>query len=93
MEPVHNPAQIHASSDVSVESGSPASDALAKEKHRRLFQRGLKWLCMGILLMAASFGINFLLFHSGGSFAAFMYTLTTLGAVCILKGMVDIMGF
>ena len=72
MEPMHKPTHIHAPSDLLMESGSPASDALAKEKHRRLFQRGLKWLCMGILLMAVSFGINFLLFHSEVSFAAFM---------------------
>lgn len=93
MEPLHNPTQIHTPADLRTESGDPVFDALAKEKHRRLFQRGLKWLCMGILLMAVSFGINFLLFHSEGSFAAFMYTLTTLGTVCIVKGLVDIMGF
>jgi len=89
MEPLPGPTQTHAPSDLD----SPASDALTKEKHQRLFQRGCKWLFMGILLMALSFGINFLLFHSEGSFAVFMYTLTTSGAVCIMKGLVDIMGF
>ncbi len=93
MEPLHDPTHIHTPADLLMESGNPASEALAKEKHQRLFQRGLKWLCTGILLMAVSFGINFLLFHSEGSFAAFMYTLTTLGTVCIMKGLVDIMGF
>lgn len=93
MEPLHNPTQVHAPADLHMESGTSASDALSKEKHQRLFQRGLKWLCVGIVLMAVSFGINFLLFHSEGSFAAFMYALTTLGTVCIVKGLVDIMGF
>ncbi len=45
----------------------------------------MKWLGAGIILMAVSFGINFLLFHSDTSFIAIMYVLTTLGTACIIK--------
>lgn len=93
MEPLHNPTQIQPSADISMESGSPAIDTHAKERHQRLFQRGLKWLCMGVSLMAVSFGVNFILFHSDSSFVAIMYVLTTAGAACILKGLVDVLGF
>jgi len=69
------------------------SEASSKERLQRLFQRGLKWLGAGILLMAVSFGVNFFLFESGGSFQTSMYVLTSIGAICILKGLVDMLGF
>ena len=68
------------------------TDAAAQENHQRLFQRGLKWLGAGVLLMAVSFGINFFLFDSG-SFQTSMYILTSMGAICIMKGLVDMLGF
>jgi len=69
------------------------TDPALKEKYQRLFQRGLKWLGAGIFLMAVSFGINFFLFQTEVSFVNAMYILTSLGAVCITKGLVDILGF
>lgn len=70
-----------------------ATETLSKEQQQRLFQHGLKWLGTGIVLMALSFGINFFLFDSGGSFQTSMYVLTSVGAICIFKGLVDILGF
>ena len=69
------------------------TDPALKEKYQRLFQRGLKWLGAGILLMAVSFGINFFLYQADVSFTTVMYVLTSLGAVCIMKGLMDILGF
>lgn len=63
-----------------------------KEKHLRLFQRGLKWLGTGIFFMALSFGINFFSQESVQSVVISMYILTSLGAVCITKGLVDMLG-
>ena len=93
MESPHNPTPFEVPADVSASSDTPALEALAKEKHRRLMQRGQKWLGAGLMLMGLSFGINFLLFHSDRSFTTIMYVLTTLGAAFIVKGLVDIMGF
>lgn len=64
-----------------------------KEKHRRLFKRGVKWLGGGLIFTAISFAVTFVMFQNdGGSFQTIMYVLNTLGVVCIMKGMVDIMG-
>ncbi|MBP6826484.1 MAG: hypothetical protein KA165_07995 [Saprospiraceae bacterium] len=93
MESPHNPTPFHVPADISTVSDNPALDALAKEKHRRLMQRGQSWLGAGLLLMGLSFGINLLLFHSDGSFVTVMYVLTTLGTGFIVKGLVDILGF
>lgn len=90
MEPLHHPNQDYNTSDASLDLGA---DAEAKEKHRRLFQRGLRWLGAGVSLMAISFGVNFLLFHSDTSFTTVMYTLTSLGTLCLVKGLADILGF
>jgi len=53
---------------------------------------GLRWLGLGVLLMGISFSVNFLLDDAGTSYVVVMYTLTTLGAACILKCMVNILG-
>lgn len=71
----------------------PPDDSALKEKHQRLFQQGLLWLGAGIFLMAVSFGINFFLYQADVSFITAMYVLTSLGAVCIMKGLMDILGF
>lgn len=63
-----------------------------KEKYARLFQRGLRWLGAGVLLMAVSFGVNFFVHESLGAIVISMYILTTAGAVCIFKGLVDMLG-
>lgn len=75
------------------EMDDSATETLSKEQQQRLFQQGLKWLGAGIVLMAVSFGVNFFLFDSGGSFQTSMYVLTSVGAICIFKGLVDILGF
>jgi len=68
-------------------------EAVAKEVHERLFNRGVRWLCVGMFLMALSFGINFLLSDSGTSVVAFMYIVTSMGVLCIMKSLADILGF
>lgn len=66
----------------------------SKEKNLRLFQRGLTWMAVGVGIMGLSFMIQFLLFQSGDrSFIVPMYVLTTLGALCVMKGLVDAFGF
>lgn len=69
------------------------SNAISKEEHKRLFNRGLKFLCAGVALMGISFAINYLLFHSDQSFEIPMYIMTTVGSVCIIKSLGDILGF
>ncbi len=86
MEPIHNTKPDLAAAGTTSDPGS-------KDKHQRLFERGLIWLGIGVFLMALSFGINFLLFQSDKSFLNAMYILTSLGAVCIMKGLADILGF
>ena len=94
MEPTHHTQQDRAAAaGASSEQAAPTTDALSAETHQRLFQRGLKWLGAGILLMATSFGVNFLLYDTDTSFQTSMYVLTSLGAVCIMKGLVDMLGF
>lgn len=67
--------------------------ALAKEKHQRLFKQGMMWLLAGGVLMGLSFAINFILYHSDGNFHTMMYVLTSVAAIMITKGLVDILGF
>jgi hypothetical protein len=64
-----------------------------KEKHQRLTRNGTLWIVAGAFLMGSSFVLNYFMFHSGGSFGWYMYGFTTLGSICILKGLVDILGF
>ncbi len=71
---------------------SPVQE-LPPEQHKRLFRRGILWLGAGVALMGLSFCVNYCLFHSEQSFHGVMYTMTTIGAVCITKGMGDILGF
>lgn len=66
---------------------------ISQAEHKRLFQRGAKWLCAGLLLMGMSFLINFMLFHSDVSFNTAMYLITSAGGVCIIKGLADMVGF
>jgi hypothetical protein len=70
----------------------PQLDAEKKAKNARLFKNGLIWLGIGIFLMAISFGINFLFYNTGKPFGVFMYVLTTVGAIFIMKGLVNILG-
>ena len=94
MESIHDTEPNLVTAGTSSESSSPAViDAAAKERHQRSFQRGTVWLGVGMFLMAVSFGINFFLFQADKSFLTAMYILTSVGAVCIMKGLVDILGF
>lgn len=85
MEP-NNSNQSNAPNDTNAEA--------TKEKNLRLFQRGLTWMAIGVGIMGLSFMIQFLLFQSDDrSFIVPMYVLTTLGALCVMKGFVDAFGF
>lgn len=74
------------------ESFVPVANETLKEKHKRFFKRGCHWVGFGAMTLGISFGINFVLFHSNGAFIPFMYILTSLGAVCVMKGLMDIFG-
>lgn len=93
MESTHTSSHDSQSNESSVESNAVSLVADSKAAHQRLFKRGIGWLCVGVFLMALSFGINFFLFHSTYSFTTMMYLLTTLGTVCIVKSLADILGF
>lgn len=43
--------------------------------------------------MALSFGVNFLLEDSEQLVVKIMYVSTSLGALCMMKGLVDMLGF
>lgn len=86
MEPIHNTTHNNVA-EVNI-----ANDAEMREKNRRAAQRGRVWLCAGVGLMGLSFGINFLMFHSDQSFTTVMYVMTTLGSVCIVKSLADLLG-
>ncbi len=86
MEPIHNTTHNNVA-EVNI-----ADDAEMREKNRHAAQRGRVWLCAGVGLMGLSFGINFLMFHSDQSFTTVMYVMTTLGAVCIVKSLADLLG-
>ncbi|MFM8373466.1 MAG: hypothetical protein ACKOCO_13865 [Bacteroidota bacterium] len=77
----------------SVEVPATTSDNISQEQHQRLFKRGILWLGAGVALMGLSFCVNYCLFHAEQSFHFVMYSMTTLGAVCMTKGMGDILGF
>ncbi|WP_353485360.1 hypothetical protein [Haliscomenobacter sp.] len=88
MEPTPNP------NDPGLEIQAPILDNKDKEKHVRLLKRGLIWIATGVIVCGLSFAIQYLLFHSGDqSLITYMYVLTSVGAVFILKGMIDIIGF
>lgn len=71
-----------------------ANAEATKEKNLRLFHRGLTWMAVGVGIMGLSFMIQFLLFQSDDrSFIVPMYVLTTLGTLCVMKGLGDAFGF
>lgn len=93
MEVSNLPEQDFNASDSSPEGRDNETGIALKEKYQRLFQRGLRWLGAGVVLMAISFAVNFFLFQADKSFITIMYVMTTAGAVCIVKGLADILGF
>lgn len=92
MEKFDNSQQDNPAAHSTSEHLIASTESLRKEKHNRLFLRGCKWLGVGAVLMGLSFGINFILFHADMPFKTVMYLLTSLGAVCIAKGIFDILG-
>jgi hypothetical protein len=93
MEPMHHLNQDNLSSQASLEQHAPIVDAISKEHHQRLFKRGLNWLGAGVLMMALSFGINFFLSGTDVSVTTVMYVMTSVGTLCIIKALGDILGF
>lgn len=93
MEHLNNLSQEYNYSDSALEANTPEMSTVSNADHQRLFKRGLKWLAVGAFLMLSSFAINFLLFHSDTSFVTIMYVMTTLGALCFMKCLADMLGF
>ncbi len=85
-DPEYRPAETR------FEPQASAIDDAKKEKFERLLKRGQQWLGAGVCLMGLSLLLNFLLLEGGISFATVMYIVTSLGALCMIKGIVDIMG-
>ena len=92
MDKFDNSQQDNSAAHATSEQLISSTDDFRKEKHNRLFLRGCKWLGAGVVVMGLSFCINFILFHADVSFTTIMYILTSLGAVCIAKGLFDILG-
>lgn len=92
MSQFHNPMQDNTSADSTLESNVLMQDTELKEKRKRLFQRGCQWMGVGVMILGLSFGITFMLFQTDKSFITIMYILTSVGAACTIKGMVDIFG-
>lgn len=82
----------HASAATGFEPHGPAIDDAKKEKFRRLLKQGQRWLGAGVCLMGLSLMLNFLLLEGGMGFTTVMYIVTSMGALCMIKGIVDIMG-
>lgn len=93
MEPLHHSNQDHLTSQASLEPNAPVFDAVSREKHQKLFKRGINWLGVGVLLMGLSFVINVLFHQTDMPLTTMMYIMTSVGSVCIMKGLVDILGF
>ncbi len=70
-----------------------ASGELPKVGQPDHFKRGLIWFGLGVLCMAVSFCVTFFFFQSDGSSITFMYILTSVGVLCITKGLADLFGF
>ncbi|MDO8368958.1 MAG: hypothetical protein Q7T20_19330 [Saprospiraceae bacterium] len=90
MESMQNSNHDHHTEESAVESNATALEVLSKEKHERRFKRGIKWMGVGALTLVLSFGVNFLCFQCAVDFHTPMYVMTSLGALSLLKGMIDI---
>lgn len=93
MDPLHHSNQEFNHSEPTYDQPISVLDAATKEKHARLFRRGLLFLAVGVSMLGMSFCVNYCLFHSEQSFTVIMYTMTTIGSGLVLKGMGDILGF
>jgi len=63
-----------------------------REQFKKLLRRGQQWLCAGVAFMGISLLVNLALMDSGAALTTTMYVVTTLGAICMVKGMADIFG-
>ncbi|MFN0213311.1 MAG: hypothetical protein ACKVT2_03580 [Saprospiraceae bacterium] len=90
MEQLHNSNKDINKAGQSTDPADPAPDAISNDKHERRFKNGLLWIGAGAITLVLSFGINFLCFQCGVDFHIPMYVLTSLGALCLLKGMMNI---
>jgi hypothetical protein len=89
METSRNMNQEFRQDDYYEENLPPDPEAL--EKRKRLMQQAMYWLGAGVLLMGISFAINFLMYKEGVTFVTTtMYVLTTLGAICLMKALINI---
>jgi hypothetical protein len=86
MEPINNTA-------AEVQHSEPTTNEYPKSAQQDFFKRGLKWFGAGVLCMAISFCITFFFFNSNGSSITYMYILTSVGVLCITKGLADLFGF
>lgn len=68
----------------------PEFNKLEKEKHRRRFQLGTQWMGVGAGILVLSFALNYLLFQCQQDCTVPMYTLTSIGALVCLRGMMYI---
>jgi hypothetical protein len=90
MESMHHSDQDLRPVESLLETDTQILDASEREKHRLRFQRGLKWMGIGAIILVFSFGLNFLIYQCGGDCSTPMYILTSIGALSCLKGMMDI---
>jgi hypothetical protein len=89
MDTLHNMNQDFQQDEFYEDNFTP--DPASIEKRKRLMQQAMYWLGVGVLLMGISFGINFFMYKDGVTFVTTtMYVLTTLGAACIIKALVNI---
>ena len=93
MEHLNSAPAEYGFSDTALEANTPDSGTVSNADHQRLFKRGLRWLALGAFLMLSSFAINFMLFDSNTSFVTIMYVMTSLGALCFMKCLADMLGF
>lgn len=87
MEPLNNTTNEFTAQ---IQPTPPQKETSAHAVHERRFLSGKKWLCFGIAMMGVSFGINMLLWGNSDAFVGIMYTMTSLGCICLIKGLMDI---
>ena len=90
MDNYHNSMQENNSSVIEAEVS--VTDNVKAEKYKRLFQSGCQWAGVGVMILGISFGINFMFFDSEGVFIPLMYVMTSLGAICTMKGLLNMFG-
>lgn len=89
MEYMQHPNHDHQAENQTENAATASATSL---KNQRLMSDAKYWLCGGVGLLATSFGVNFLLADSAttDTITTSMYILTTLGAICLTKALVNI---